>query len=795
MLPGALIPVDQARAHQFRWLGSAWRPFDQFAIHTDDDGVVWAVKRVNQFGIGYTWLGPGWVFDPYAQQRCHEELACKRREMAVATRSQHWSLLNEVRAQFSIGKHAERLLWFIHQSIWSRRRSVLRFPDYMLADVLWGPNANRPSHWRDVLLRVLRGLSWLHLADWPEAEPSAMGEETALILHAGDLRGHPDDLCGEDCPGHLGPRHHHYMINVGRGFLGVLEQFADADDGIGERTYTFIRGGPRTRGSCLWRTGKTGQLVPVFLPAKLGDPSVCNSFSSTQHRLLQAIVRESTRARRPQRTDLAEPEVIQGNLVPDFHGKKCFACGFLDKDVGHVSFSGNGKRKGLGYLLTSPGGWLAKAGYALADVHGFLRDLSKLADRLQLKVVGINRKKECLGLPAMCGLVETERGRKILADVHLRIYTAADFLERWTTYFCRHPPQSSLGQASRVEDPVARLLADLKSRGLSRRALAKGLGVDHSFLNKVVGGRKGWPDGLLKRAVAWVARQKPPPNKRLLRKPKAYTSESVMQAALSFAERGWSIVPQLPGEKKPCVKWKHFQEVCPTSNQLTAWFRQWPDAGLALILGPVSGTFVIDVDGPEAHAALLQQLGSEPIAPKAISGSRKPFRYHLFFQHPDMPTKAKTTPWHPDLEFRGQGGIVVIPPSLHKSGNRYAWVPGQSPDDLPFPVVPSAVLNALQPVPVRRHTPERRGSMRAVPVGVTASKRTMAFLSGQYADGPHWNERLFNAACDLCGRGLPFEEAESLLLGGARPWNRGEEELARRTILSAYSRPREPASY
>jgi hypothetical protein len=252
-------------------------------------------------------------------------------------------------------------------------------------------------------------------------------------------------------------------------------------------------------------------------------------------------------------------------------------------------------------------------------------------------------------------------------------------------------------------------------------------------------------------------------------------------------------VPQLPGAKQPCIKWKEFQERVPTVEEMTRWFTHWPTAGLALVLGPVSGVFVLDVDGPEAHAALVTRLGGEPVAPKALSGSRKPCRYHLFFHHPELPTKAKATPWHPKLEFRGKGGIVIIPPSLHKSGNRYAWAAGRSPDDLSFPELPPALLAALQPATPRVPGRSRTAATVTVPQGIDASPRTREFLSGVHANGPGWNDKLFTAACDLAGRGLDLEEAELLLLAGAQPWNRSEEELACRTILSAFSQPREPS--
>jgi hypothetical protein len=225
---------------------------------------------------------------------------------------------------------------------------------------------------------------------------------------------------------------------------------------------------------------------------------------------------------------------------------------------------------------------------------------------------------------------------------------------------------------------------------------------------------------------------------------------------------------------------------------MAAWLEEWPDAGLALVLGPVSKVLVIDVDGPEAYDVLIERLGQEPLAPKALSGSRAPYRFHLYFKCPDLPTKSKQTPWHPKLEFRGKGGIVIIPPSLHKSGKRYAWSPGQSPEDLSLPEVPPAILKALTPVPRPKSLPLSPGKMRSVR-GIDASARTLKFLSGAYSEGPRWNDRLFCAACDLCGRGMPLDKAEPLLLAGAQPWSLGEEELARRTIESAYSRPREPA--
>src|SRR5262249_23929077 len=112
-----------------------------------------------------------------------------------------------------------------------------------------------------------------------------------------------------------------------------------------------------------------------------------------------------------------------------------------------------------------------------------------------------------------------------------------------------------------------------------------------------------------------------------------------------------------------------------------------------------------------------------------------------------------------------------------------------------LPEVPPQVLQALMPAQPSTLNKPKPGHSVALSAKVKASRRTLRFLSGADSEGPNWNQRLFTAACDLCGRNVPLEVAEPLLLAGAQPWNLGEEEQARRTIVSAYSQPRVPSQY
>jgi hypothetical protein len=128
---------------------------------------------------------------------------------------------------------------------------------------------------------------------------------------------------------------------------------------------------------------------------------------------------------------------------------------------------------------------------------------------------------------------------------------------------------------------------------------------------------------------------------------------SSLEVALDYLNRGFCPIPQQPGAKRPCVKWKPFQEVQPEVADLEGWFGgRFAGAGIALVLGPPLGLLVIDVDGEVAFRTLLGRLGGEPEAPTVMSGSGDPYRRHYYFRHPPVSAKASYCPWHRSLEFR-----------------------------------------------------------------------------------------------------------------------------------------------
>ena len=789
------ILADRARIEQFGRIGSQRGLFSGYTSFVDSQGVTWAEKRFGPYCLAATWLGPGWVFDQYGRSQKASEYEVRRSAMASADPAQHARELAGVIGRLHLGRLAERLLWTVHRKVLKQKTSVVVLADFEIGNDLWGHDREAwPNHWRQNATETLQGLTWLHVADYAADGLPLLGAQSALFTHVADMRQIGQDRCPDYCPGRDGLRHHHYLVNIGRGFLGVLERFAQGDDEAGERLYDFPIGTAKSSGATLWRVGKTGRLTSLYLPAKLGDPQACGTLDAGQHRMLQMLVGETTRKKRKSRRSLSEPHVFAGNRVPGVRRGTEIECPLLFRDGSHVGFNGNKRRWGLGYRF---GTWLTKAGFVHDDASAFLNALASMPVQIGLIVTGLEPSSGIwYTLSRLQAMSVSVSGRRTLNRLHLRAFSTANYAQQWNSLFQWSGP--TIEPVQQGSNRVLDLLAALQRHGVTKQALANGIDMDTSLVSKILNGKRRCSDEFIAQAEAWIASfdsrmpsiESPAPQTI----PAGDGNASGLAMAHFYHERGWVVIPQIPGEKRPPIKWKPYQTHRPTAAELQSWWTCWPNAGVVLIAGPLSGVFVVDVDGTEAHEALLQHLGNEPLAPKVLSGSRQPNRYHLFFRCPvGINTKAKATPWHPKLEFRGNRSLAVLPPSLHRSGNWYAWAPGRSLDDLPMPELPAEIIASLQPVP--RPSCPRPEPVSGLELNVDASRSTVDYLAGKYAAGPRWNPRLYNAACDLHGRGIRQEDAEPLLLAGARPWDAKATEDARRTIASAFSQPREPGQF
>ena len=128
-----------------------------------------------------------------------------------------------------------------------------------------------------------------------------------------------------------------------------------------------------------------------------------------------------------------------------------------------------------------------------------------------------------------------------------------------------------------------------------------------------------------------------------------------------------------PG-KTPLVPWRRFITQRATEEQIAIWWKRWPDANIGMATGTVSGVVVLDCDGADARKDALR-LGGVDQTPTIFTG--KPGSAHFWLQAPDEHVKNFARKMGA-IDFRGDGGYAVLPPSMHVSGAQYRWAPNTS---------------------------------------------------------------------------------------------------------------------
>ncbi len=200
-------------------------------------------------------------------------------------------------------------------------------------------------------------------------------------------------------------------------------------------------------------------------------------------------------------------------------------------------------------------------------------------------------------------------------------------------------------------------------------------------------------------------------------------------AALSYAARGWSVIPMQPQAKRPLVAWRAFQQRRAQPDEIEAWFRRWPDANVGIVTGAVSGLVVIDVDarhgGAESVAAAERAHGPLPTTVECLTGGGG---RHLYCAHPGRWTPNRVA-MRPGIDVRGDGGCVVAPPSLHPSGRHYAWLHGRAPGDLPLASLPPHFFAPADPAP-GGHTPAHWRHLVREDIEEGRRNDTLASLAG-----------------------------------------------------------------
>lgn len=166
----------------------------------------------------------------------------------------------------------------------------------------------------------------------------------------------------------------------------------------------------------------------------------------------------------------------------------------------------------------------------------------------------------------------------------------------------------------------------------------------------------------------------------------------LLEAAIGYAREGLPVFPCDPATKRPLVA-HGFKEASKEEDAIRQWWARWPTAMIGIPTGKPSGVWVLDVDSPAEFEAAC----AVPLPDTQRCDTHK--GYHLYFAlDPAQPVRnaqrhAKAG-WPikslPGAEVRGDGGYVIVPPSVHPEGTCYRWANQNRPVE-----APAALLEAI----------------------------------------------------------------------------------------------------
>jgi hypothetical protein len=149
-------------------------------------------------------------------------------------------------------------------------------------------------------------------------------------------------------------------------------------------------------------------------------------------------------------------------------------------------------------------------------------------------------------------------------------------------------------------------------------------------------------------------------------------SDQMKKAALAYTQRlRWPVFPLWPRTKNPATK-HGFKDATLDEQQIIQWWTKWPNANIGIPTGIHFWVFDIDPrhGGDFSLQVLVHRYGALADTIQQLTGGGG--RQYLY-QMPDQQKLTCHTGLWPGIDIKGQGGYIVVPPSIHPSGKAYQW--------------------------------------------------------------------------------------------------------------------------
>lgn len=235
----------------------------------------------------------------------------------------------------------------------------------------------------------------------------------------------------------------------------------------------------------------------------------------------------------------------------------------------------------------------------------------------------------------------------------------------------------------------------------------------------------------------------------------------VLNAALGYFRRGWSIIPIPYRSKAARIRWMSYQKTRPTEDTIRRWFSDKP-VNIAVILGEVSGGLVCrDFDKAETYQLWIKRY---PDLAKLLPTVQTGRGYHVYFEADYSGIKHFSDG---SGELRGGGGYCLLPPSIHPDGPEYQWI---NPLNGNIPTVDPQLAGLLDDVTENTEQTEKTEKTQAIEGEEKRVERIIQkTLPTEFGTR---NRKIFEFAREL--KSLPeFEHADHVQLEGYfRTWHK-----------------------
>lgn len=210
-------------------------------------------------------------------------------------------------------------------------------------------------------------------------------------------------------------------------------------------------------------------------------------------------------------------------------------------------------------------------------------------------------------------------------------------------------------------------------------------------------------------------------------------SNQFLDAAIEYASKGMAVFPLKPRDKIPMTK-NGVKNATTNFDQIEKWWTKHPNANIGVACGEASGgLLVIDLDekengisGQDSLNSWERENGELPETVRSLTGGGG---VHIFYRM-DGKTGNRVNLLD-GVDVRSDGGYIVAPPSIHKSGKAYEWE--YDPEEYDIARADETVLRLLS-------TGKRADHDKfTVPDKIPSGKR---------------NETIHKMACSLQAKGL-----------------------------------------